>query len=122
MPSSNYLGFKQCRPKSFSALDRVRNVDKLVLDAETRCKVRAERLDAVALGRVVAGGDVGNPCFTRKMHGLIGNLTRQIYVSSACHGVLDKILCSAGATRNIADLTIGGSPMTSGVRPGQAAT
>ena len=96
-----------------------------MFDAKTRCTVLAERVEAVALGRVVAGGDAGNPCFTRKMHGLLGNLTRQIYVGSACHGVLDKILCSAGAPRNIADLAIGITndkrrvPVTRGSSPRQ---
>ena len=50
--------------------DRIVELDVAALDAEALRQMRGEGLHAVALGRMVSGGDVGHAGFLREVRGL----------------------------------------------------
>ena len=82
------------------ALYRIGDFDEFVRDAKTCREMVAKRLYAVALGRMMAGGDIGDTGFPREMHGLLGNFARNIGVGADANGVLQIVLGGAGAPRH----------------------
>jgi len=65
-----------------------------------------QRLDAIALGGMVAGSDEGHAGLPRQMDGVFGNLAGEEGIHSQIDGQREVILSSAAAPGDTADLTL----------------
>ena len=71
------IAFGQCgRAMAKSGLNGIGNIDEFMGEAKTRGNMLTQRAHAIALGRMMSGGQVRNTRLAREMHGLFGNLTR----------------------------------------------
>jgi hypothetical protein len=85
--------------RSFSSY-WIRNVNKAVLQAKIVGQVIPEGFNAVAFGRMMAACQVSNARLPGKMHGRLGNFTTQIRACPGLYGVIEHVLCGAGAPRH----------------------
>src|SRR5450830_454599 len=72
------------------------DINELMYDAKSLCNMRAQGLHAVTLGRMMAGGNVGNAGLTCQMHGRLRNLAADIDPSTGSDGVPEITLGTAG--------------------------
>ena len=74
-----------------------------MLEAEFGREVRPQRLHAKALGRMMAGGDIGDAALAREVHLRFGDLTGEKGVDAKRNGVLEIALRAAGAPGDARD-------------------
>src|SRR4051812_5996617 len=79
---------------------RIRDIDMVMLETEALCKVRAERLDAVTLGGVMARCNESDSAFAREMHRLLRDFAREKNVDAESHRFVEIALRGAGAPRH----------------------
>lgn len=58
-------------PNSLALSNRVRNINKLMIDTEAARQIVAERLHAKTFGRMVTACEISNTRLARKMHCLL---------------------------------------------------
>ena len=82
-----------------SRLDRIRHVDEAMLEAELAREMHAECLHAIALGRVMACGDEGDPRLPRNVHRLFGGLACKKHIHTERDRRFDVALRRSRAPR-----------------------
>jgi hypothetical protein len=91
----------------------------LLTDPESSGNFGSQGLHSVAFGRVVTGGDVMNPHFTRQVEGWFGNFAADKRIDALPGGGLDKTLRGPGAPGQPGDLVVAGADrQRPGIEPG----